>query len=452
MIATMTELATDSRTGRRSERPVLVVAMEGWIDAGLAAATASATFSAPCRNELVATFDADELIDYRARRPTLRIVNGVDTELRWSAIRLHAATNRTGRTVLMLTGPEPDMRWHHFIAEVVRLASRLGVETGGRAGRVPGAGTPHPVGPAGRHVHRRELAARVGYLPASIEVPSGVQGALEVAFGEAGIPAVGLWARVPHYVSAMPYPAASAALLDGLARMADLEMDTSTLHSAAATDPPADRPADRRQRRARRPRAPAGGPARPRAGLGGGRFRRPAVRATSWRPSWSGSCAASTEPARGGPAARPPDARRHACRRRHQQRPDGGAGQAQKAEDAGYDAVWSAETGHDPFLPLAHRRRAHRRLELGTGIAVAFARSPMTMANIGWDLNAYSRRPVLLGLGSQIKPHIEKRYSMPWSHPAPRCGSSSPPCGRSGTAGRTAPSSTSGATSTPTRR
>jgi probable F420-dependent oxidoreductase len=96
------------------------------------------------------------------------------------------------------------------------------------------------------------------------------------------------------------------------------------------------------------------------------------------------------------------------------------ASQAQKAEDAGYSAVWAAETGHDPFLPLAIAAEHTDRLELGTGIAVAFGRSPMTTANVAWDLNSYSEGRFLLGLGSQIKPHIEKRYSMPWSHPAPR--------------------------------
>jgi proteasome assembly chaperone (PAC2) family protein len=215
------------------ERPMLVVALEGWIDAGLAAATAAATLLSTTPHELVATFDADELIDFRARRPTLRIVNGVDTDLRWSAIRMHAATNRTGRTVLTLTGPEPDMRWHRFVAEVVQLASRLEV------GLVVGLGAfPAPV-PHTRSVQLvgtspdAELAARVGVLPATIEVPSGIQGALEYSFGKSGIPAVGLWARVPHYVSAMPYPAAAATLLEGLARMADLEVDTSTLREAA---------------------------------------------------------------------------------------------------------------------------------------------------------------------------------------------------------------------------
>jgi probable F420-dependent oxidoreductase len=96
------------------------------------------------------------------------------------------------------------------------------------------------------------------------------------------------------------------------------------------------------------------------------------------------------------------------------------ASQAQKAETAGYDGVWAAEVGHDPFLPLAVAAEHTERIELGTGIAVAFARTPMTVANVAWDLNDYSEGRFLLGLGSQIKAHIEKRYSMPWSNPAPR--------------------------------
>ena len=224
----MTELATIHHWPE-VERPVLVMAMEGWVDAGLAAASATANLIGGMPNELVATFDADELIDFRARRPTLRIVNGVDTELRWASIRLIAATNRRGRTVLILTGPEPDMRWHQFVSEVVQLTSRLEAEMVIGLGAFP-APVPHtrPVRLVGTSTEA-ELAGRVGYLPAAIDVPSGVQGALEFAFGEAKIPAVGLWARVPHYVSAMPYPAAAAALLDGLASLADLELDTAAL-------------------------------------------------------------------------------------------------------------------------------------------------------------------------------------------------------------------------------
>jgi len=89
-------------------------------------------------------------------------------------------------------------------------------------------------------------------------------------------------------------------------------------------------------------------------------------------------------------------------------------------EDAGYDGAWAAETGHDPFLALTLAAEHTERLQLGTGIAVAFARNPMTLASTAWDLNHFSGGRFMLGLGSQIKPHIEKRFSMPWSHPAPR--------------------------------
>ncbi len=92
---------------------------------------------------------------------------------------------------------------------------------------------------------------------------------------------------------------------------------------------------------------------------------------------------------------------------------------AKEQEAAGYDGYWTAETAHDPFLPLLLAAEHTTTLELGTSIAVAFGRSPMTLANTAWDLQAYSGR-FILGLGSQIKPHITKRFSMPWSQPAAR--------------------------------
>jgi probable F420-dependent oxidoreductase len=93
---------------------------------------------------------------------------------------------------------------------------------------------------------------------------------------------------------------------------------------------------------------------------------------------------------------------------------------AKEAEGRGYDAVWTAETSHDPFFPLLLAAGATDRVELGTGIAVAFARNPMTLANLAYDLQKFSKGRFILGLGSQIKPHITRRFSMPWSHPAPR--------------------------------
>lgn len=97
------------------------------------------------------------------------------------------------------------------------------------------------------------------------------------------------------------------------------------------------------------------------------------------------------------------------------------AADAAKGQEAlGYDGLWAAETNHDPFLALTLAAEHTERIQLGTGIAVAFARSPMTLATTAYNLNAFAEGRFLLGLGSQIKPHIERRFSMPWSHPAAR--------------------------------
>jgi probable F420-dependent oxidoreductase len=89
-------------------------------------------------------------------------------------------------------------------------------------------------------------------------------------------------------------------------------------------------------------------------------------------------------------------------------------------EEMGYSGAMTAETSHDPFFPLLLAAGESSNIELITSIAVAFARTPMTLANIGHDLNAHSKGRFILGLGSQIRPHITKRFSMPWSSPAPR--------------------------------
>ena len=93
---------------------------------------------------------------------------------------------------------------------------------------------------------------------------------------------------------------------------------------------------------------------------------------------------------------------------------------ASALEDAGYDGLWLGETKHEPFLQMLQASDATNRITLGTGVAIAFARSPMTLANAAYDLAAYSSGRFVLGLGTQIKPHITKRFSMPWSHPAAR--------------------------------
>ncbi len=93
---------------------------------------------------------------------------------------------------------------------------------------------------------------------------------------------------------------------------------------------------------------------------------------------------------------------------------------AKGLEAAAYDGAFTFEGPHDPFLPLVLAADATDRLELTTAVAIAFARSPMTIASQAWDLQRLSEGRFHLGLGSQIKPHIQRRFSMPWSAPAAR--------------------------------
>jgi probable F420-dependent oxidoreductase len=93
---------------------------------------------------------------------------------------------------------------------------------------------------------------------------------------------------------------------------------------------------------------------------------------------------------------------------------------ARELDEAGYDGCWTGEINHDPFLPMLLAAEHSSRIELGTSIAVAFARNPMTVAHLGWDLQTYSRGRFILGLGTQVQAHIEKRFGMPWRHPVRR--------------------------------
>ena len=206
--------------GGRLERPLLVVALEGWVDAGMGSSAAMAELLTTSPATPVASFDTEALIDQRARRPIARLEDGVTTELTWPAIRVLAGKDRVGSDMLYLTGPEPDFRWPTFIEAVVGLVRDLDVRIVVGLGAFP-APTPHtrPVRLASTvPPQSADLAGRVGTVRGTLEVPAGVQAALEVALGNAGVPVIGLWARVPHYVSAMPYPEASAALVEGLAR------------------------------------------------------------------------------------------------------------------------------------------------------------------------------------------------------------------------------------------
>lgn len=215
------------------ESPVLIVALEGWVDPGYAAATALQALLDQFETKTFAVFDSDELIDQRARRPRVRVQDGVRGRIIWPAPRLRAGTDLAGSGVMFLTGPEPDYRWRPFAKEVTEIAVETGTRLVVGLGAFPAA-TPHtrPVRLSSTSSDP-SLSHQIGYRPGSIEVPARIVDVIGSYCAEVGIPSIGLLARVPHYVGAMPFPAASLALLDGLAKIAKLTIDTEAIGRAA---------------------------------------------------------------------------------------------------------------------------------------------------------------------------------------------------------------------------
>lgn len=213
------------------DAPVLVMVLKGWIDAGLGADGAADVLIEELDLRTVARFDADVLLDWRARRPTMRLVDGINTQITWEETELSWATDASGNDVLLLLGNEPDHSWLAFSEQVVDLAVDLGARMVVGLGAYP---TPVP------HTRTPLLAASASseeltqhLLKNSVEVPSGIQGMIERRAALRGLPALGLWAQVPHYVAAMPYPAASLALLQGTNRLAGLDLPIADLPERA---------------------------------------------------------------------------------------------------------------------------------------------------------------------------------------------------------------------------
>jgi predicted ATP-grasp superfamily ATP-dependent carboligase len=200
----------------RLVEPRLVVMLTGWIDASGAAAAAMSALEADTDARPLVHFDDDIYIDYRARRPILEVRTGVSTRLVWSSPELLFGRDSKGSDVLLLSGPEPDTAWHRFTDTVTSLAEELGVRSMTALGAYPFA-TPHSRPPTVSATSpSKDLISQLGFRANSVDVPAGAVAALEQTMHERGIPAVGVWAQVPHYVAAMSYPAASVALLDAL--------------------------------------------------------------------------------------------------------------------------------------------------------------------------------------------------------------------------------------------
>ncbi|HEX8929786.1 MAG TPA: PAC2 family protein [Actinomycetota bacterium] len=215
------------------ERPFLVVHLTGWTDSGVAGQTAIGFLQARWNARTTATFDSDELIDYRARRPLVRLASGTIEAMTWSDIELQLATTVAGvRDALLLSGPEPDFRWHAFADRVTQLCRDLGVTEVFGLGAFP-APSLHtdPVAVVSTSADP-DLAGRLETVPAIVELPAGIQSVLEERLHKARIPATGLWARVPPYLAGGSHPPAALALIRTLERLAGVTVDATELEAA----------------------------------------------------------------------------------------------------------------------------------------------------------------------------------------------------------------------------
>jgi proteasome assembly chaperone (PAC2) family protein len=213
------------------DAPTLVAALDGWVDAGSAATTAAARLAEG--GEVVVTFDPDALFDYRSRRPTLEIVDGRPAKLTWPELTIRRI-RPAGRDVLVLTGAEPDDRWRQLAAEMVELTQRLGVSQLISLGAIPAA-VPHtrPVPILGTESAAGLLRASVQPGPrGTLRVPSAAISVIDYEISRAGVPSVGYFAQIPHYVSG-PYPAAAVELLKAVCRHLDVEVSSDALAGEA---------------------------------------------------------------------------------------------------------------------------------------------------------------------------------------------------------------------------
>ena len=193
------------------DAPVVLVAMDGWVDAGSAATSAVEVIAEG--GDVIATFERDGLYDFRSRRPTLEIRDGRLASLDWPTLSL-TAVRHGGRDLLVLTGAEPDFRWEALAADVVELLHRLGAREWISVGAIPAAvAHTRPVPILGTASTGGLLRGGVTAGPTGLmKVPAAALSWLEMAAAEAGIPAVGYFAQIPHYVTG-PYALAAQELV-----------------------------------------------------------------------------------------------------------------------------------------------------------------------------------------------------------------------------------------------
>jgi proteasome assembly chaperone (PAC2) family protein len=212
--------------------PVLVVALSGWVDAGLAGAGTVPVLQEQLESlRSFARLDLSDLMDLQQTRPTVHLVDGVSREIVWPQLSFSAG--HLGRDVVLCVGPEPSLRWRSVLGEVVGLAGQLGVTAAFTVGGIPSmASHRRPVAVLATGTDA-DLVEAAGAWRQDYTGPTGAQSVLQVMLGDAGIPTLALWAQVPHYVAGGASPPAIRALLAKLRDLGGITVDLDALDEQA---------------------------------------------------------------------------------------------------------------------------------------------------------------------------------------------------------------------------
>jgi predicted ATP-grasp superfamily ATP-dependent carboligase len=228
-------LTREEQVGEPGERRGLVLVHElaGEFDAAHAGALAGSHLLASLPHEVIARFDVDALVDYRAHRPRITFNGDRYESFTAPEIVLYAVEDDAGEPFLLLHGAEPDFAWERFVAAVAGLVERLGVTSVVALQAIP-MPVPHtrPV-TVTAHATRRQLIEDYPVYWGELRVPGSVAALLELRMGEAGVDAFGVAAHVPHYLAQATFPAASLTLLEHLSRLTGLHLPTDSLREAA---------------------------------------------------------------------------------------------------------------------------------------------------------------------------------------------------------------------------
>src|SRR5690348_16766184 len=214
--------------------PALICAFKGWNDAGESATSALTFLGGSLGAERFAVIDPEEFVDFQSTRPTVRLTDGHTRAIEWPDFEVWAArVPRAPRDLVLLSGPEPAMRWRTFCRAVIDLAEALSVQMVVTMGALL-ADVPHsrPVGVTG-FASDAGLVQRLGLERTTYEGPTGIVGVRHDACGQAGMPSASLWAAVPHYVAVAPNPKGALALLRRLEGLVGVTVDAQELEDAA---------------------------------------------------------------------------------------------------------------------------------------------------------------------------------------------------------------------------